>query len=125
MTDFDPTKIEINTDDGSLWMEGWLNHSGAFFRVPYITHLDGNLWMGGRWQQQWKTYTDTKTEPLTDDEIKALREFVKDDIPLFKDLLERARQYDIDNNEPDCELQEKKQRILDLAEELGIEIDFL
>lgn len=49
MTDFDPTKIEINTDDGSLWMEGWLNHSGAFFRVPYMTHLDGNLWMGGCW----------------------------------------------------------------------------
>lgn len=40
-------------------------------------------------------------------------------------LLERARQYDIDNNEPDCELQEKKQRILDFAEELGVEIDFL
>lgn len=49
MTDFDPTKIEIDTDDESLWMKGWLNHSGAYFHVPYITHLDGNLWMGGCW----------------------------------------------------------------------------
>lgn len=49
MTDLDPTKIEISTDDESLWMKGWLNHSRAYFEVPYITHLAGNLWMGGCW----------------------------------------------------------------------------
>lgn len=62
---------------------------------------------------------------LTEQEIAALRKFIRDDLPEFKALLERARQYDIDNNEPDCELQEKRKRILDLAEELGVEIDFL
>lgn len=58
-------------------------------------------------------------------EILKLREFILNDLPEFKALLERMRQYDIDNDQPDCELEEKKQRVLDLAEELGIEIDFL
>ena len=43
----------------------------------------------------------------------------------FRELLERAKQYDIDNNQPDCELEEKKKKLLDLAEELGVRVDFL
>lgn len=65
------------------------------------------------------------TPELTQQEIQKLREFILNDLPEFKALLERMRQYDIDNDQPDCELEEKKQRVLDLAEELGIEIDFL
>jgi hypothetical protein len=38
--------------------------------------------------------------------------------------LERAREYDRKNGEPDCELDEKKQRLQKLAEELGIKIGF-
>lgn len=57
----------------------------------------------------------TYPEPaITDEEIRE-----------FRDLLERARKYDEEHGEPDCELREKKQKILDLAEEYGIEIDFL
>lgn len=47
------------------------------------------------------------------------------EIEEFRKLLERAREYDKKNNEPDCELKEKKERLLKLAEELGVKIDFL
>jgi hypothetical protein len=52
--------------------------------------------------------------PITDEEIQE-----------FRRLLERAREYDRRNNEPDCEMEEKKQKLLKLAEELGINIDFI
>lgn len=38
----------------------------------------------------------------------------------FRQLLERARKYDEAHNEPDCELAEKKEKLLRLAEELGV-----
>ena len=47
------------------------------------------------------------------------------EIEEFRRLLERAREYDKKNNEPDCELVEKRQKILKLAEELGIKVDFV
>ena len=43
----------------------------------------------------------------------------------FRTLLERAREYDKRNNEPDCELESKKVKVKKLAEELGVEISFL
>jgi hypothetical protein len=47
------------------------------------------------------------------------------EIEEFRKLLERAREYDRKNNEPDCELAEKRQKLLDLAKQLGVEIKFL
>ena len=41
----------------------------------------------------------------------------------FRKLLDRAREYDKRNNEPDCELEVKKKQLLDLAKELGMEIE--
>ena len=41
----------------------------------------------------------------------------------FRTLLARAREYDKRNNEPDCELEAKKQQLLDLAKQLGVEIE--
>lgn len=52
--------------------------------------------------------------PISDAEIRE-----------FRKLLERARQYDIDHGEPECELDEKKEMLLKIAEQLGLEIDFL
>ncbi len=43
----------------------------------------------------------------------------------FRDLLEKARKYDRERGEPDCELDEKKQKLKDLAKQLGVEINFL
>lgn len=43
----------------------------------------------------------------------------------FRKLLRRAREYDKEHNEPDCELESKKQQLLDLAKELGVDISFI
>jgi hypothetical protein len=43
----------------------------------------------------------------------------------FRKLLERAREYDKKHNQPDCELEEKRQKIKDLAKELGVEVNFV
>lgn len=47
-----------------------------------------------------------------------------EEIAEFRRLLKRAREYDRRNNEPDCELEEKKARLRDLAKELGVTITF-
>ena len=47
-----------------------------------------------------------------------------EEVAEFKKLLERAREYDRKHNQPDCELAEKKAKVKDLAEKLGVEIDF-
>jgi len=49
----------------------------------------------------------------------------QEEIEEFRKLLERAKEYDKKNNEPDCELEEKRKKVKDLAKELGVEIAFL
>jgi len=49
----------------------------------------------------------------------------RDEVEEFRKLLERAREYDKRHSEPDCELAEKKERVLRLAKDLGVEISFL
>ena len=39
----------------------------------------------------------------------------------MKKLLERAKEYDVKNNEPDCEVDEKVQLMMKLAEMLGVD----
>lgn len=46
------------------------------------------------------------------------------DISEFYKLLERAREYDKKNNQPDCELESKKEKLRKLAEDLGVKIEF-
>ncbi len=43
-------------------------------------------------------------------------------VAALEDLLKRAKQYDIDNNEPDCELNDKKALLEKIAMELGVKI---
>lgn len=47
-----------------------------------------------------------------------------EEIKEFYGLLERARQWDAEHGEPECESEEKKKRLKDLADELGVEIEF-
>lgn len=47
-----------------------------------------------------------------------------EEIAEFRRLLERAREYDRRNNEPDCGMEEKKTKLRKLAEELGATISF-
>jgi hypothetical protein len=48
-----------------------------------------------------------------------------EEIAEFRALLERAREYDKRNNEPECELDEKRAAIVTIAKALGVEISFL
>lgn len=48
-----------------------------------------------------------------------------DEIDEFRRLLERARKYDVETGQRDCETDEKRKRLLDLAKELGVEISFV
>jgi hypothetical protein len=48
----------------------------------------------------------------------------QEEIDEFYKLLERAKEYDKKNNEPHCELEEKKELLRALALKLGIEIKF-
>ena len=43
------------------------------------------------------------------------------EIEEFRQLLDRARKYDKQYNEPDCELDEKREKVKALAKQLGIE----
>lgn len=49
----------------------------------------------------------------------------QEDLESLRKLIERAKEYDAKNNEPHCEMDEKKKKLLDLAKELGVEINFL
>lgn len=49
----------------------------------------------------------------------------QEEVDEFRRLLERARQYDREHNQPDCELDEKRQKIRDLAEQLGVNVEFV
>ncbi len=84
-----------------------------------MDHTQDEWWR--RWQNELKTGISpgpypTKSPPVTQEEIDE-----------FRRLLERAREYDKRNNEPDCEMESKKQKLRDLAKELGIEdkIEFI
>lgn len=48
-----------------------------------------------------------------------------EELQKFKDLIERARKYDKDKHEPDCELDEKRKALKRIADELGIPIEFV
>jgi len=50
---------------------------------------------------------------------------VPQEIEEFRKLLERAREYDRRNGEPDCELDEKRQALKKMAEQLGVDISFV
>jgi hypothetical protein len=48
-----------------------------------------------------------------------------EEVAEFRRLLDRAREYDARNNEPDCEMADKKAAIKRIADQLGVEIDFI
>lgn len=61
----------------------------------------------------------TYQTPITREEFEAL----KRDVEHMKDLIKRARIYDIENDEPDCEIAEKMERLRQIAELVGIDLD--
>lgn len=59
--------------------------------------------------------------PVSPSIKKKKKELTQEQIDDLLDLLKRAKEYDKRNNEPDCELEEKKEKIRKLAKELGYE----
>ena len=45
--DRDPTRIEIDFDPTQQRMRGVAVHGNTPFDVPFISHVEGNLWQGG------------------------------------------------------------------------------
>lgn len=74
------------------------------------------------YNDKWRDYTFTGTWPPivspTKQEFDALKKEVED----LKALLARAKKYDADNNEPDCEMEEKIALIRKVAELVGVEL---
>jgi hypothetical protein len=68
--------------------------------------------------QPWETAPSSWTLPVPSPISPA-------EIEEFRRLLERAREYDRKNNEPDCELAEKRDAVKELADRLGVKVDFV
>lgn len=78
------------------------------------------------WVQPWPACPDpSKHIEITIVPRELTPEEKEAELTKLKDLIERAKKYDKDNNEPDCELEKKRQVLRDMAKQLGIEIDFV
>lgn len=83
---------------------------------------------GDKWDRRvdpWREASPYR-QPITEPTFPPVPKptITPEEIAEFKELLKRAREYDKKNQEPDCELEEKKERIRKLAEELGVKIEF-
>jgi hypothetical protein len=80
--------------------------------------------------QDWqKRYPPEPLIPLQEPtpyqmEIEGLRQQFKEQVEILERLIKRAKQYDIDNNEPDCEIEDKKKTLQDIADKFGVKINF-
>lgn len=68
-----------------------------------------------KWREIEKTWPPFRPEPA----------IPQSEIDEFRKLLERAREYDRKNNEPDCGLEDKKKKVRELADRLGVKVEFL
>lgn len=86
------------------------------------------------WNQQFYPTPSNLLHPQ--DTQKQLERFVEamkpkppaitpEEIAEFRVLLERAREYDRKNNEPNCELSEKRDVLTAIANALGVDISFV
>lgn len=74
--------------------------------------------------KQWPGYYDnykTWSNNVSREEFELLRNEVLE----MKKLLEKAIQYDIDNNEPHCETDEKVALLKKISEAVGVKIDVI
>jgi len=81
----------------------------------------------------WPLVPVTPTTPQRPLDLKELQQFLApkppaitpEEIEEFRKLLDRAREYDKRNSEPECEMAEKREALLAIAKKLGVEISFL
>lgn len=65
-------------------------------------------------------FADMWREQTKDAEIDDLKKRVE----VLEELLRKGKEYDRETGQPDCELDEKRQALKKIAEELGVEIAF-
>lgn len=58
-------------------------------------------------------------QPVTQEQFDELKREVME----LKELLKRAKKYDEDNNEPDCEMDSKTELLKKIAELVGVDLD--
>jgi len=76
--------------------------------------------------KEWWVPVFPKEYNLSEDIIKALQKAELDrKIRELEELIQKAREYDKKNNQPDCELDEKRQALKKIADDLGVKIKFL
>lgn len=86
-----------------------------------------------KWFDEWQKiqrdnqpFTGTfriNTPPVPMPQTIPVRQIPQADIDEFYKLLNRAREYDKRNNEPECEMQEKIDALKAVAKALGVEIE--
>jgi hypothetical protein len=86
-------------------------------------------WVMDQYSEKWRNLV-SPTPPWPDIpplEIKTppIPVLTKEEVEEFRTLIEKARKYDVEHNEPNCELEEKKETLKKLADQLGVKIDFL
>lgn len=92
---------------------------------------DSGDFYGDRWRKQWPQVVPNVPVPtpgtivlppeISREEFDALKKDVED----CKELLKRAKQYDRDHGEPDCEIDEKVALLRKVAELVGVDRDLL
>jgi protein tyrosine phosphatase (PTP) superfamily phosphohydrolase (DUF442 family) len=81
--------------------------------------------------QKWEPYvpqiwTDSLTRVASAGNIPVEQTpITQAEVDEFRRLLERAREYDRRNQEPDCEQQEKREALKKIADQLGVDISFV
>ncbi len=86
---------------------------------------------GDKWRPNWPyetipapylpppTITTTWPPEVTKEEFEALRHEVLE----MKELLRRAKKYDEDNHEPNCEIEDKMDLLRKVAKAVGIDLE--
>lgn len=78
------------------------------------------------YSDKWQDYVNKPVpQPFVTVPVPTYQFPTAEEIAEFRKLLDRAREYDKRNSEPDCELEAKKERIRKLAAELGVEVGFV
>jgi hypothetical protein len=71
-------------------------------------------WLQRQLEDQYRPYVQPTPPIVTQQEIDE-----------FRRLLERAREWDKEHGQPDCEMEEKREKLRSLAKDMGIEIAFV
>jgi hypothetical protein len=82
-----------------------------------------------KWQDYWPppmspAVPTIPTIPWTVPVTPPVRVPTQEELDEFYRLLKKAREYDRKNNEPDCEDNDKKRILREMADKLGVEINF-